>query len=151
MMKTDSCVTGDTDVEQRHSVPPAPSLSPPSLRDLNVVPDVDQLRFFRLFPARGRPAIRQITPPESFDHHVWPLSSHDEELEDDVGQTAGLLPRPVVPRRTWHPVDASKHRSSSRRLTMVVLAVLVALLLLLSLVAVWIWRRRRLLRTAPKL
>jgi len=115
-----------------------------SSRDLDVVPDVQRLDFFRQFPPRRRPSL------------IWRLTESDEgHLKGSIGGGfLGLLPRPVA--GWWadgHASVVDLHSSSRRWRTAVMCAIVICFVvgLLLTLVAVWLRRRKRVRMTTPKL
>jgi len=147
---------GDVDVtlswlpmvnERQLTSAPLGSSPAPSAGGEDIVPDISRLDFFSRFPARNRPfrgsRTRQNTRSLTLNIPVWRLT------DGDVGrsQVTGLLPLSVV------SVSAD-HATSSREWRIAVLVVVVicfAVGLLLTVFAVWMRRRRRVLRTTPKL
>jgi len=140
---------------QQTSTPSSSSLG--GVQD--IVPDISRLDFFRQFPARGGGPLRGSSSRQSggswtLNLPVWKLTDAGDGGEDGrVSRMSGLLPRSVVGGRTERStaVDSSKSGRDWRTAVMVAVVSCLAVGLLLTALAVWMRRRRRLLRTTPKL
>ena len=144
------------------STPPLTSPVVPSSANVDVVPRISRLDFFRRHTARSRPrhgyAIRQRVGSGSVDQPVWRL--FDGSAGSEGGSRTGLRPQSVAGRPAGDSAldrstsNSTSGRTSGRELKIAILASVVVCLfagLALTLLAVWIRRRRRVLRTLPKL
>ena len=143
---------GDVDVtlswlamikERQLTSAPLSSSPAPSAADEDIVPDISRLDFFSRFPARNRPFRGSRTRSLTLNLPVWRLT------DGDVGRSrvTGLLPRSVVSVSAHHPTSSREWRIA----VLVVVVICFAVGLLLTVFAVWMRRRRRVLRTTPKL
>jgi len=140
---------------QQTSTPSSSSLG--GVQD--VVPDISRLDFFRQFPTRGGGPLRGSSSRQrgeswTVNLPVWKLTDADDGGEDGrVGRISGLPPRSVVGGRTEHltSVDSSKSGSGWRTAVMAAVVSCFVVGLFLTALAVWMRRRRRQLRTTPKL